>query len=227
VTSAAFAALPEDATAWGRGRRGLGFGTILRTAGLRRVLLVTCLFAMVMQALVIYCVPAARASGMSAFAAGATLVITSATATIARLAWGRFADSGGGSRRRLALALAGWVAAVGAALFGFTLHLGSAPALTAIVVFAFGGMGWNAVALLAAGELAPPALVARTVAVQGTVIWLVGALASPLLGILAEQVGFDALWSVTAAIAALGAIAAMPGAARRAVAYVVRESQEA
>jgi len=223
VTSAAFAALPEDTTAWGRGGGGLGLGTILRTAGLRRVLLVTCLFATVMQALVIYCVPAARDSGMSALAAGATLVLTSATATVARLVWGRFADSGGGTRRRLSLACAGWIAAAGAALYGIALHLGTAPALAAIVVFAFGGMGWNAVALLAAGELAPQALVARTVAVQGTVIWVVGAAASPLLGILADRVGFDTLWAVTTAVAALGATAALPGAARRAVAYASRQ----
>jgi hypothetical protein len=147
---------------------------------------------------------------MSAFAAGATLVLTSATATVARLVWGRFADSGGGSRRRLSLACAGWVAAAGAGLYGVGLHLGTAPALLAIVVFAFGGMGWNAVALLAAGELAPPALVARTVAVQGTVIWCVGAGASPLLGVLAERTSFDALWAVTTGVAALGAIAALP-----------------
>jgi MFS family permease len=225
ATASVFAALPETKVVWGRSSRGLGFLAILRTAGIGRVLAVTCAFAAVMQALVVYCVPAARAAGLSPVAAGATLVVTSATAAVARLIWGRVADSSGGSRRRLALAWAGWVGAAGAALYGLALHVGPAAALAAIVVFAFGGMGWNAVALLVAGELAPPALVARTVAVQGTVIWCVGAGAAPLFGLLAERAGWNALWFTTAAIAAVGALVAMPRERRR-VAVAALDSQE-
>lgn len=218
LASLAFGVVPEPRAPARRGPRGLALGAIWNAPGLRRVLLFTGLYATVMQALVIYCVPAARAAGFSPLAAGATLVVASATAAVARVFWGRVADRGGGSRRPAALAGAGLVSAAGAALFGLGLHAGATVALVAIAVFAWGAMGWNAVALLSAGELAPTSLVARTVALQGTVIWCIGAGASPLLGVLAERAGWDALWLTAAALSVAGAAAALSGrapAARR------------
>jgi MFS family permease len=175
---------------------------------MRRLLVITALLAAVMQTLVMFCVPAARAAGLSPVAAGATLAVASATAAVARLLWGRVADSAGGSRRDTALAGAGCVAAAGAGLFALGLHVGEGPALGAISVFAFGGMGWNAVAILRAGELAPGELVGRTVAVQATLMWLIGAAAAPFLGLLVEAAGWDALWICAAAMAAGGSLVA-------------------
>jgi MFS family permease len=216
LAGAAFA-LSADSV---RGRRQVGgFRTILRVPGMQRLLVVAAFYIVVLQAVLVYAVPAARAAHLSALAAGATFFAIQAAAGVARVVWGRVADRGGGARRVRTLAEAGVVAAVGALLFAVALHQGAAIALPAAVVFGFGALGWNALVYVSAGERAPPELSGRSVAVAATVIFGLSAVATPPLGALAQYAGWDAFWLATAGLALAGsAVAAtlprLPGPAR-------------
>ncbi len=189
-------------------RQARGFRTILQAPGMQRLLVVAALYITVLQAVLVYTVPAARAAGLSAFAAGATFFAIQATAGVARVVWGRIADGGGGARRARTLAEAGVVAAAGALLFTVALHAGAAIVIPAAVVFGFGALGWNGLVYVSAGERTPPELASRSVAVAATVIFGLSALATPLLGALAHAAGWDAFWLATAALALGGAAVA-------------------
>jgi MFS family permease len=202
ITGAAFAVLTDTARA---ARRARGFRTILQAPGMRRLLVVAAFYIVVLQAVLVYAVPAARAAHLSAFAAGATFFAIQITAGVARIVWGRIADRGGGSRRVRTLVEAGIVAAAGALLFTAALHGGVAVALPAAIVFGFGALGWNALVYVSAGELAPPELAGRSVAVAATVVFGLSAVCTPPLGALAEHVGWDAFWLTTAGLALTGA----------------------
>jgi hypothetical protein len=97
------------------------------------------------------------------------------------------------------------VAAVGAVLFGLALHTGAVAVVAAAVVFGFGALGWNAILYVSAGERAPAGLAGRSFAVAATVVFILGALCTPLLGALAEWIGWDGFWVATAVLAAAGA----------------------
>ena len=189
-------------------RQARGFRTILAAPGMQRLLVVAAFYIVVLQAVLVYTVPAARAAGLSAFAAGATFFAIQATAGVARIVWGRIADGGGGVRRARTLAEAGVVAAVGALLFTVALHAGAAVALPAAAIFGFGALGWNGLVYVSAGERTPPELAARSVGVAATVIFGLSAVATPVLGALAHQAGWDTFWLVTAALALGGAAVA-------------------
>ena len=189
-------------------RQARGFRTILAAPGMQRLLVVAAFYIVVLQAVLVYTVPAARAAGLSALAAGATFFAIQATAGVARIVWGRIADGGGGARRARTLAEAGVVAAVGALLFTVALHAGAAVALPAAVIFGFGALGWNGLVYVSAGERMPPELAARSVAVAATVIFGLSAVATPVLGALAHRAGWDTFWLVTAALALGGAAVA-------------------
>ena len=189
-------------------RQARGFRTVLEAPGMQRLLVVAAFYIVVLQAVLVYTVPAARAAGLSALAAGATFFAIQATAGVARVVWGRIADGGGGARRARTLAEAGVVAAAGALLFTVALHAGAAVALPAAVIFGFGALGWNGLVYVSAGERTPPELAARSVAVAATVIFGLSAVATPVLGALAHRAGWDAFWLVTAALALGGAAVA-------------------
>ncbi len=205
LSGAAFAVVADSL----RGaRQARGFRTILKAPGMRRLLVVAALYIVVLQAVLVYTVPAARDAGLSALAAGATFFAIQAAAGVARVVWGRIADGGGGARRARTLAEAGVVAAVGALLFTVALHAGAAVALPAAVIFGFGALGWNGLVYVSAGERTPPELATRSVAVAATVIFGLSALATPVLGALAHHAGWDAFWLTTAALALAGAAVA-------------------
>ena len=189
-------------------RQARGFRTVLAAPGMQRLLVVAAFYIVVLQAVLVYTVPAARAAGLSALAAGATFFAIQATAGVARIVWGRIADGGGGARRARTLAEAGVVAAAGALLFTVALHTGPVAALLAAVIFGFGALGWNGLVYVSAGERTPPELAARSVAVAATVIFGLSAVATPILGALAHQAGWDTFWLVTAALALGGAAVA-------------------
>jgi MFS family permease len=189
-------------------RRARGFRTILTSPGMQRLLVVAGFYIVVLQAVLVYAVPAARAAHLSAFAAGATYFAIQVAAIVARIVWGKVADRQEGARRVRTLAEVGLVAALGALLFTFALHGGAAIALPAAVVFGFGALGWNALVLVSAGERAPPELAGRSVAVAATVVFALSALATPPLGALAEHVGWDAFWLTAAGLALAGATVA-------------------
>jgi hypothetical protein len=205
VSGASFALTADDV----RGGRQVGsFGTIMRAPGMQRLLVVAAFYILVLQAVLIYAVPAARAAELSALAAGATFFAIQVSAGIARVVWGRIADRGGGARRVRTLVEAGLLAAVGTLLFAVALHHGAALALAAAVVLGFGALGWNALVYVSAAERAPPELSGRSVAVAATVVFGLSALATPPLGALAEHAGWDAFWVTTAALALAGAAVA-------------------
>jgi len=208
VTGTIFALIPEEDTGPVRTRVERAFRSIVRAPGMLRLFLVSALYIVVLQAILSYTVPAARAAGLSAFWAGFTYFAFNVTAMAARLVWGRVADRQGGSRRVRTLVETGVVGAVGGLLFTLALHGGAALVVPAAVLFGFGALGWNALVYVVAGERTPPELAGRSVATAATVVFLISAVCTPPLGALADHAGWDAFWGTTAFLSALGAFAA-------------------
>ena len=102
----------------------------------------------------------------------------------------------------------GVVGAVGGLVFALALHAGAALVVPAAILFGFGALGWNALVYVTAGERTPPELAGRSVATAATVVFLISAACTPPLGALADHAGWDAFWITTAALCALGALAA-------------------
>ena len=184
------------------------FRTILRVAGMQRLLVVGCCYVIVLQALVSYSVPAVRAAGFSAFWASAAYVSVNVAAMVSRVVWGRIADRAAGGRRVRTLVETGAVAAAGALLFTAALHLDAEAVLAAALTFGFGALGWNAILYVMAGERAPVELAGRSFAVAATVVFVVSGICTPPLGALAAHAGWDAFWLVTAGLATAGALVA-------------------
>src|SRR4029077_9004718 len=72
VTGTIFALIPEDDSGPVRTRVERAFRSIVRAPGMLRLFLVSALYIVVLQAILSYTVPAARAAGLSAFWAGFT-----------------------------------------------------------------------------------------------------------------------------------------------------------
>jgi MFS family permease len=162
----------------------------------------------VLQALLAYVVPAVRDAGFSELVAASAYFAINIVAMWARIAWGRVADRGGGSRRVRTLVEIGVVSAVGSLLFAVALHGRALLVLAAAVLFGIGALGWNALVYVSAGERAAPELAARSVAVAATVVFLLSGVVTPVLGAVVDVAGWDALWLSTAALAAAGALLA-------------------
>lgn len=193
----------------GSGRRGTGeraFRTILRAPGMTRLLTVAALYIAVLQALMTYAVPAVRAAGLSSFTASATFFALNVTAMVARVVWGRVADRRGGARRSRTLVDLGVIAAGGGVLFTAALHAPAPVTLLAAAIFGFGALGWNGIVYVSAGERTRPDLAGRAFAVAATVVFVLSAVFTPVLGSLADRFGWSALWLTTAALALAGAI---------------------
>lgn len=182
---------------------------VLRLPGMARLLAIAGCYVVVLQSVLAYSVPSARDAGFSAFAAGAMFFVFQITAGVARIIWGRVADLSGGNRRARTLAETGWLAAGGALVFAAALHVGPAAALLAAIAFGFGALGWNALIYVSAGERAPLELAGQSVAVAGTLIFLIGAGSAPPMGALAEHAGWNAFWGVVAAFALCGSLIAI------------------
>ena len=182
--------------------------TILRTPGVRTLLAVAACYITVLSALVAYLVPAVRESGHSELTASIAFFAVNIAAMAARIAWGWVADRGGGTRRVRALVEVGVLAAAGGVVFAFALHLGPVAVVLASVVFGLGALGWNALVYVSAGERVDPSLAGRSVAVAATVVFVLSAVVTPVLGALVDALGWDALWVATAGIALLGALLA-------------------
>jgi MFS family permease len=208
VTGTVFAVIPEEEGGTVRPRIERAYRSVLRAPGMLRLLVVAALYIVVLQAILSYTVPAARAAGLSAFWAGFTYFAVNVTAMVARLVWGRIADRQGGSRRVRTLVETGIVGAVGGLVFTLALHGGAAFVVPAAVLFGFGALGWNALVYVTAGESTPPELAGRSVATAATVVFLISAACTPPLGALADRAGWDAFWITTAVLCALGAFVA-------------------
>jgi MFS family permease len=186
-------------------RTGFALPTLWRTPGMQRLLIVAALYIVVLQAVVAYTVPAARAAGFSPLVAGAAFVLVNLVAGVARVVWGHRADRGGGRRRVRALVEAGGLAALGAVAFAFALDAGAAVLLASASFLAFGALGWNALVYVTAGERVARELAGQAVALAATVVFVVAALCTPVLGALAEHAGWDAFWLTAGGLAAVGA----------------------
>ncbi len=182
--------------------------SIWRAPGIQRLLVVAAFYIVVLQAVLAFTVPAGLAAGLTAFAASATFFAVNVSAMVSRIVWGRIADGAGGSRRARTLVEVGIVAALGALLFTLALHAGPVAVIPAAVLLGFGALGWNALVYVSAGERAAPELAARSVAVAATVVFLISAISTPLLGALASLAGWDVFWIVTALLATAGALVA-------------------
>ena len=174
-------------------------------SGMVRLLIVASLYILVLEALLTFSVPAVRAAGFSRLSASATFVAVNVTAMGARLVWGWVADRYGGTRRSRTLTEIGLVAAVGGLAFALSLYWTTWAVVAAAVLFSFGAMGWNAIVYVSAGERTAPELAGRSVALALTVVFLVSAVSTPVLGALADSVGWTAFWLVTGAVALAGA----------------------
>ena len=204
VSGIAFAVVSDDEpNTHPAGNRA--FRRILTAPGMLRLLAVASLYIIVLQGLLAFSVPAIRAAGFSHFSASLAFVAVNVTAMGARLVWGRIADRSGGTRRSRTLAEIGLVAAVGGLAFAVSLHAEAPAVVAAAVLFAFGAMGWNAIVYVSAGERTTADLAGRSVALALTIVFLVSAISTPVLGALADRVGWTAFWLVTAALALAGA----------------------
>ena len=208
ATGLVFALLPEEARKGSAARPRRAFRSILQAPGMQRLLVTAALYIVVLQAVLSYTVPAVRAAGFSALVAAVSYFALTATAMTARVVWGRVADRQEGTRRVRTLVEVGLVAAVGALLFTVALHAGPVAIVCSAIVCGFGALGWNALVYVSAGERAHPELAARSVAVAATVVFLVSALSTPLLGAVAEEASWDAFWVSAAVLAAVGALVA-------------------
>ena len=208
ATGLAFALLPEDAPKKSAARPTRAFQSIFQAPGMRRLLVTAALYAMVLQAVLSFSVPAVRAAGFSALVAAVSYFALAATAMTARVVWGVVADRQEGTRRVRTLVEAGLVAAVGALLFAVALHAGPVAIVCGSIVCGFGALGWNALVYVSAGERAHHELAARSVAVAATVVFVISAFSTPLLGAVAGKAGWDAFWVSAAALAAIGALVA-------------------
>lgn len=217
ISGAVFAYVAADPPRPASGRVHQPLRNILRSAGMRHLLVVAAFYIVVLQAVLAFIVPATRAAGLTAFVASIVFFAINISAMVSRIAWGRVADRADGTRRARTLVEVGIVASLGALLFTFALHAGAAVVIPAAVLFGFGALGWNALVYVSAGERAAPELAARSVAVAATVVFLLSAIATPLLGALAAAAGWDVFWLVVAALAAAGAVVAarLPPLARR------------
>ncbi len=208
VTGVAFAFVADEVPTPRARRAKRPLRSIWHAPGMQRLFVVAACYIVVLQAVLSFTVPAARAAGLTAFAAGLTYFAINVTAMVSRVAWGHVADRDRGTRRTRTLVEAGAVAAVGALLFTLALHGGTAVVVPAAVLFGFGALGWNALVYVSAGERAAPELAARSVAVAATVVFLLSAVSTPLLGALAASAGWDVFWVVTGLLAAAGALVA-------------------
>ena len=185
------------------------FRSIVRAQGMTRLLVVAAFYIVVLQAVLAFTVPAVRSAGLSALVASTAYLAINLTAMIARVVWGKVADRQEGGRRARTLVEVGLVAAAGALVFTIALHAGPVAVIAAAVVFGFGALGWNGIVYVSAGELAAPELAGRSVAVAATVVFLISALCTPLLGAVAAAAGWDAFWVSTGLLALVGALIAV------------------
>jgi MFS family permease len=181
-----------------------------------RLLLVAACYTVVLQAVLAYSVPAARAAGIDRLGAAATFFAVNAAAAMSRVMWGRIADRGGGLRRDRTLVVIGWMSAAGAVAFGLALHSATAAVIVTGAVFAFAALGWNGVLYASAAEHGAREVAGQSLGIAAAVVAMLAAVATPPLGALAEHAGWDVFWVVTGTLAAVGASVAATSASVRA-----------
>jgi len=177
-------------------------------AGILRLLFVTVSYLVLLQAVLIYTVPAMEAAGFSTFEAGVAYFIVNGTAIVSRVVWGKIADRDEGTRRKRTLVEVGLLSSLGAVLFGLSLHGGFVLVLVAAMFYGFPALGWNAVVYAVAGEWARPGTAGRAFALAATVVFVGSALVGSTIGALADAAGWDVVWGIVAVVGVAGTLTA-------------------
>jgi MFS family permease len=208
ATALAFALVSDgrpSALRTGAGQSVLG---VLRIPGFKPLLAVGLLYVLALGAILAHYVGALRDAGLSSTAAAAGFAALNITAALSRIVWGRVADGGGGTRRARTLRDIGILTVGATCVMPFVLAVAAPGALVFGVIVSFGAFGMNGVLYLLAGELAGPSRAGRAVGVASTVVFGTGSLAAPIAGFAIERTGYDAVWVMSAAVAAAGALVA-------------------
>jgi MFS family permease len=219
VTSVAFGVLVDHPRADGAVEGRTGLRGVFRVPGIRPALTVAFVYIIGLTAVLTYYIPAVRAEGLTRSQAAIGFTLVNIFAGISRPVWGRLADRSGGTRRTRTLRETGIVAAAAAIVMVPALHAGVVAALAVTAVLAFGVFGFNGLVYLLVGELGGPARSGVAVGVASTVIFGAGAIIAPVAGLAVENLGYGALWVMTAAAGAGGAAIAwrwLPRGARTA-----------
>ncbi len=208
ATSVAFGLLVEHPRAEEAVGGRSSLRSVFRVPGIPPALIVAFVYIIGLTAVITYYIPAVRAEGLTSSQAAIGFTLVNIVAGLSRPMWGRRADRGGGTRRTRTLRETGIVGAVAAVAMLPALHAGVGAALVATAVLAFGVFGFNGLVYLLVGELAGPARSGVAVGVASTVIFGAGAIIAPVAGLAVENLGYGALWAITAAAGAGGALIA-------------------
>jgi sugar phosphate permease len=168
------------------------------------------------------------ARGLSLATAAAALAAVQVGAAVARIAVGRWSDL---QERRIApLRHAGLA---GALLLALAAVLSSAPSIVLLPVLLAGGIAissWNGLAFTAAAELSGRDRAGTAMALQNTVVSLLGAAASPLFGALVDLTSWGTAYLVAALAPLVGWLVLrplVPDEERRAAARGARAARAA
>ena len=207
ATALAFAVVSDDRPA-SVSRAGQSVAAVLRIPGFKPLLAVGLLYVLALGAILAHYVGALRDAGLSHADAAAGFAALNVTAAVSRIVWGRVADGGGGTRRARTLTEIGILTVAATCVMPLVLAVVPTAALGFGVVVAFGAFGMNGVLYLLAGELAGSSRAGRAVGVASTVVFGMGSLAAPIAGVAIERTGYDAVWVMSAVVAAAGAVTA-------------------
>ena len=177
---------------------------------MQRLLVVAAFYIVVLQAVLVYTVPAARDAGLSALAAGATFFAIQVVGGGGARRLGPDRRSVAAARRADADARRG-----GGRRRGRRASSSRSPctpasrlALPAAVVFGFGALGWNGLVYVSAGERTPPELVGPVGRGRGDGdLRSLGGCDAATRRARARR-GWDVFWLATAALALAGAAVA-------------------
>lgn len=178
---------------------------VLKVPGMPRVIACGILLMCPLSGLLTFSVVALRDAGAGRAAAGGAFVAITLAAMVARVAWGRVADSPRFGRGGALAAAAVWSAAAGLVAW-LVWPLGPTAGMIALPIFAVGALGANGVVHLIAGELAGPAAAGRAIGWTSTALFGGYALWAPPLGLLADAAGFRSLWLAGAAASVAGIV---------------------
>jgi MFS family permease len=179
---------------------------VLDAPGMRRLLTVGFLLVCALTAILTFMVPAARAEGFSTAGAASLFTVVALSAMASRIVFGRVADRHGGTQRRRTLRDIALLASAGGLVFWLASGQGLAVQLVAVAFFSFGALGFNGVLYAIAGELVGPERAGQAVGLAATVLFGGGAIGAVPLGVLADWLGYRALWPAAAALALCGAV---------------------
>ena len=191
----------------GAQRRVIAPFAVMSERGMPQLMLVGVLYICALDAVLTFSVPALRGSGASRGEGSLLFAFVSISAMVARVAWGRLADAGGGRRRIATLRDVGFLACAAGLLTWAVWPYGTAVQIGALIVLSLGALGFNGVVYLIAGEISGAARAGQAVAIMSTVLFGGAALAAIPLGALADWQGYRSLWLAAAAAAGLGVLA--------------------